>query len=88
MVENFSFYICFTYFNFIFSVFDILLRVSEGESWDQAILGVLPMRKGAIALESSTTTSNAADTEEKTPVSSDETINDLKEESGKTEKVL
>lgn len=32
-------------------MFDILLRVSEGQSWDQAILGVLPSRKGALPLE-------------------------------------
>lgn len=31
-------------------MFDILLRVSEGQSWDQAILGVLPSRKGALPL--------------------------------------
>lgn len=34
-------------------MFDILLRVSEGQSWDQAILGVLPSRKGAVPLEES-----------------------------------
>lgn len=32
-------------------MFDILLRVSEGQSWDQAILGVLPSRKGALPLK-------------------------------------
>lgn len=26
-------------------VFDILLRVSQGQEWDEAILGVLPPRK-------------------------------------------
>lgn len=34
----------------LFLVFDILLRVSEGKSWQAAILGVLPSRKGATAL--------------------------------------
>lgn len=28
-----------------------MLRVSEGQSWASAIMGVLPMRKGAIALD-------------------------------------
>lgn len=32
-------------------MFDILLRVSMGESWQSAILGVLPSRKGAVAKE-------------------------------------
>lgn len=30
-------------------MFDILLRVSSGESWPDAILTVLPSRKGAVA---------------------------------------
>lgn len=31
----------------MFSVFDILLRVSQGISWPTALLEVLPTRKGA-----------------------------------------
>lgn len=52
LINYFKFDSSITIDNSVFAtspVFDILLRVSMGESWPDAILSVLPSRKGAIA---------------------------------------
>lgn len=51
MINHFPNVNTFSIHVFFIIVFDIMLRVSEGQSWATAIMGVLPMRKGAIALE-------------------------------------
>lgn len=41
-----------------FSVFEILLRITEGMSWTEALMKVVPMRKGAIVSTDKTNSSS------------------------------
>lgn len=47
----------------MFSVFDMLLNVSMGKPWQQTILDILPMRKGAKAKDATENDKKVEETE-------------------------
>lgn len=46
---------------FVIAVFEIVLRVCEGMPWQEAILKVLPLRKGAHLCKSLSNSSSSED---------------------------